>query len=85
MNLTENFLSIKRQIEILSNKTKLIVVSKNQSAESILSLINTGHEHFGENRVQESISKWTLSMMRSCGVPLILRTIAGLLPNDRTR
>jgi pyridoxal phosphate enzyme (YggS family) len=59
MNLTENFLSIKRQIEILSNKTKLIVVSKDQSAESILSLINTGHEHFGENRVQESISKWS--------------------------
>ena len=59
MTLTENFLSIKRQIEILSNKTKLIVVSKNQSSDSILSLINTGHEHFGENRVQESISKWS--------------------------
>jgi pyridoxal phosphate enzyme (YggS family) len=59
MNLTENFVNIKKQIEILSNKTKLIVVCKNQTAESILTLINAGHEHFGENRVQEATSKWS--------------------------
>jgi pyridoxal phosphate enzyme (YggS family) len=27
--------------------------------ESIYPLINHGHEHFGENKVQESVKKWT--------------------------
>jgi pyridoxal phosphate enzyme (YggS family) len=59
MNLTENFFNIKKQIEILNSQTKLIVVSKGQTVENILSLIKIGHNHFGENRVQEAISKWS--------------------------
>lgn len=59
MNLTENFLNIKKQIEILNSQTKLIVVSKGQTVENILSLIKIGHNHFGENRVQEAASKWS--------------------------
>ena len=58
MNLTENFFNIKKQIEILNSQTKLIVVSKGQTVENILSLIKIGHNHFGENRVQEAASKW---------------------------
>jgi pyridoxal phosphate enzyme (YggS family) len=59
MNLTENFFNIKKQIEILNRQTKLIVVSKGQTVENILSLIKIGHNHFGENRVQEAASKWS--------------------------
>jgi pyridoxal phosphate enzyme (YggS family) len=59
MNLTENFFNIKKQIEILNSQTKLIVVSKGQTVENMLSLIKIGHNHFGENRVQEAISKWS--------------------------
>ena len=59
MNLTENFFNIKKQIEILNSQTKLIVVSKGQTVENILSLIKIGHNHFGENRVQEAASKWS--------------------------
>jgi pyridoxal phosphate enzyme (YggS family) len=59
MNLTENFFNIKKQIEILNSQTKLIVVSKGQTFENILSLIKIGHNHFGENRVQEASSKWS--------------------------
>jgi len=59
MNLTENFFNIKKQIEILNSQTKLIVVSKGQTVENILSLIKIGHNHFGENRVQEAVSKWS--------------------------
>ena len=59
MNFTENFFNIKKQIEILNSQTKLIVVSKGQTLENILSLIKIGHNHFGENRVQEAVSKWS--------------------------
>jgi pyridoxal phosphate enzyme (YggS family) len=59
MNLTENFFNIKKQIEILNRQTKLIVVSKGQTVENIFSLIKIGHNHFGENRVQEAASKWS--------------------------
>ena len=38
---------------------KIIAVSKTFPASSILPLINHGHIHFGENKIQESIDKWT--------------------------
>jgi PLP dependent protein len=36
----------------------LIAVSKTQSAETIYPLLKAGHQHFGENRVQEAQAKW---------------------------
>ena len=36
----------------------LIAVSKMFSAEDIRPLLQAGHRHFGENRVQEALSKW---------------------------
>ena len=36
----------------------LIVVTKGKSLSEIEKIINVGHFHFGENRVQESINKW---------------------------
>ena len=41
------------------NQPKIIAVSKTFPIESIYPLINHGHEHFGENKVQESIKKWS--------------------------
>ena len=38
---------------------KIIAVSKTFPVSSILPLINHGHIHFGENKIQESIDKWT--------------------------
>ena len=38
---------------------KIIAVSKNFKIEKILPLIEHGHTHFGENKVQEAIEKWT--------------------------
>ena len=37
---------------------QIIAVSKTFSIENILPLIEYGHEHFGENKVQEAINKW---------------------------
>lgn len=41
-----------------ANSTRLIAVSKTFDAESIRPVLDAGHRIFGENRVQESLSKW---------------------------
>lgn len=41
-----------------SKKVNIIAVSKTFSIEHIQPLINVGHVHFGENKVQEADSKW---------------------------
>ena len=49
--------------EILKSKVdklpSIIAVSKTFPMSEILPLINHGHIHFGENKVQESLEKWT--------------------------
>ena len=56
--IIQNYVQIKNDIVSLSNKTNLIVVSKNQSETSIKQILNLGQIHFGENRIQEAIVKW---------------------------
>lgn len=41
-----------------SDQVTLIAVSKTQSAHAIRPLLDAGHRHFGENRVQEAAEKW---------------------------
>ena len=41
------------------NVPTIIAVSKTFPISDVLPLINHGHEHFGENKVQESLEKWT--------------------------
>jgi pyridoxal phosphate enzyme (YggS family) len=40
------------------DEVTLVAVSKNRSAEEIEALIAAGQRHFGENRVQETATKW---------------------------
>ena len=40
-------------------KVNIIAVSKTFSTEHIKPLVDHGHQHFGENKVQEAISKWS--------------------------
>ena len=42
-----------------SNGLKIIAISKTFSLEHIMPLIELGHIHFGENKVQEADSKWS--------------------------
>jgi pyridoxal phosphate enzyme (YggS family) len=58
MQVLNNFLLVKSNIERHSSKAKLIVVTKNQQLESINFLIKARHFDFGENRVQEAYLKW---------------------------
>ncbi len=58
MDILQNYLKVKRQIDQTTSRTKLIVVCKNQEMINILPLINSGQIHFGENRVQDAKKKW---------------------------
>ena len=60
MPIEKNYDYIYNSIKSLSNKTTLIVVTKNQQLELIKLLINKNHLDFGENRVQEAILKWKI-------------------------
>ena len=56
-----NINSIKNEIEKVSslNSTEIIAISKTFPIEDILPLIEYGHVHFGENKVQEALEKWS--------------------------
>jgi len=58
-----NLLKIKKEIELKQlnqkNQTEIIAVSKRFNLEQITPLIEIGHTNFGENKVQEAISKWS--------------------------
>jgi|TARA_B100002051_G_C16711665_1_gene626978 pyridoxal phosphate enzyme (YggS family) len=66
--------SIQDNIDKLLNpsqkKPKIICVSKTFSIDRLLPLINYGHIHFGENKVQEAISKWTDIKQKNKGLQL---------------
>ena len=46
------------QKQLKTNPT-IIVISKTFSQEKIKPLLDSGHTHFGENKIQEAESKWT--------------------------
>ena len=60
MNIITSFEKIKQEVKNKSaeNKTEIIAVSKTFSFEHIKPLIDYGHRHFGENKVQEAEKKW---------------------------
>ena len=49
---------IKSKVNV-DNVPKIIAVSKTFPIENILPLIEHGHLHYGENKVQEALDKWT--------------------------
>ena len=58
MNLIiNNFKNIKSLIN--NSNVKIIAVSKTFSYDTISPLVDYGHLHFGENKVQEAQSKWS--------------------------
>ena len=61
-NTIKNLIYIEDLIKSKVNHDKLpkiIAVSKTFPLENILPLINHGHLHYGENKVQEALDKWT--------------------------
>ena len=60
-NIIESFNKINSNIKKLQpkNPVNIVAVSKTFSFDYIKPLIDYGHTHFGENKVQEALSKWT--------------------------
>ena len=58
-NINEKIKNTKEKNLNFSKKPILIAVSKTFSIEDINPLVDFGHIHFGENRVQEALDKWT--------------------------
>ena len=59
MHILKNYNQVLNNINNISKDAILIVVSKTFLISHIKPIIDVGHIHFGENRVQESISKWS--------------------------
>ena len=57
-NVVKNFDLVKEEISNFKN-ANIVAVSKTFPLGHILPLINHGHNHFGENKVQEAQEKWT--------------------------
>ena len=73
----QNLIIIKKEINSKLNKTesitpKIIAVSKTFSLDKILPLIEHGHQDFGENKVQESIEKWSTEKQKNNNIKLHL-------------
>ena len=61
MNIINSFDKIKQEIKNnkIQNEIEIIAVSKTFSVEHIMPLVDHGHRHFGENKVQEAEKKWS--------------------------
>jgi PLP dependent protein len=61
-NTIKNLIYIEELIKSKANHdelVKIIAVSKTFPIENVLPLIKHGHLHYGENKVQEALEKWT--------------------------
>ena len=82
MQILNNYINIKKEIETLNSKTNFIVVSKNQNLEKIQEIINNGHVHFGEKRVQEALEKWPTCLQEN---PHIQLHMIGKLQSNKAK
>jgi pyridoxal phosphate enzyme (YggS family) len=82
MSIIENYNRIYNLINVYKNKTKLIIVTKNQDLNKIKLIINQGHKHFGENRVQEAKEKWSKIVAEDININLHL---VGKLQSNKSK
>ena len=69
----ENLINIEKTIKsslINAKLPKIIAVSKTFDIAKIIPLIEHGHLHFGENKVQEAIDKWTIIKQKNSQIKL---------------
>ena len=81
MNIITNIEKIKQEIKNNSsqNEIEVIAVSKTFSIDHIMPLIEYGHKHFGENKVQEAEKKW--KELKKSNIDLRLHMIGRLQSN----
>ena len=59
LNLIKNKVSDIINKKQLKTKPKIVVVTKTFPLDKIVPLLENGHIHYGENKIQEAESKWT--------------------------
>ena len=73
--IVERYNKIKSNLVLLKpvNPVNIIAVSKTFPLDHIKPIIDAGHTHFGENKVQEAIAKWSSlkSQMKSLKLHMI--------------
>ena len=72
---------LKSKVQDFDN-LKIIAVSKTFSIDQILPLIKYGHLHYGENKVQEAINKWSDVKLEYSDIKLHL---IGKLQSNKTK
>jgi pyridoxal phosphate enzyme (YggS family) len=82
MIILDNYIDIKKKVKSLSEKTKIIVVTKTFAIDKVQPIINAGHTDFGENRVQEATDKWSSVMLNNKDIKLHL---IGNLQSNKAR
>ena len=59
LNFIQNEIKVKiKKLNFSNYNPKIIAVSKTFQMKDIIPLINYGHIHFGENKIQEALEKW---------------------------
>ncbi len=66
----DNLKNIENEVQLKRSDAKIIAVSKTFKIDQILPLINYGHIHFGENKVQETLSKWQNFKLENSNIKL---------------
>ena len=59
LNLIKNKINDIVNKKQLKTNPKIVVVTKTFSLNSITPLLENGHIHYGENKIQEAVDKWT--------------------------
>ncbi len=79
---TKKYTEIKDFIKKSSKITKIIAISKNHNIQSVNQAINFGVKDFGENRVQEAETKFTINIKKKNQIKLHL---TGPLQTNKVR
>ena len=58
-DIVNRLITIKKEIQTKNSTAEIIAIAKTFPINDILPLINYGHNHFGESKVQEAVEKWS--------------------------
>ena len=73
MDIIKNFTNVLNEIKKCTDtNVKIIAVSKTYDLNYIKPLINFGHLHYGENRVNEAILKWSDEIKKNSNLKIHL-------------
>ena len=79
MDIIKNYILTKNLVKSISKSAEIIVVTKNQNIDLIKNIVDQGHLHFGENKVQEALLKWKLILENNSS--LMLHLVGSLQTN----